>query len=123
MMPFIRSVSRAWIFWLTVLVAVTATMYPWHVALNEAYVALAYLLVVQIASARHGRALGLTLAGLAFVSFDIFFLPPYGTLAVEKPLDWLVLAAFLATGIVAAQLFERPRLAEHADALRETAKM
>ena len=122
-MLFTRSESRAWILWLVVLAAVTAAMYPWHIALNEAYVALAYLLVVQIASARHGRALGLTLAGLAFLCFDIFFLPPYGTLAVEKPLDWLVLAAFLATGIVAAQLFERTRLAEHADVLRETAKM
>lgn len=119
----VRPVSRAWILWLVVLAAVTALMYPWRQALNEAYVALAYLLVVQMASARHGRALGLTLAGLAFLCFDIFFLEPYGTLAVEKRLDWLILAAFLVTGVVAAQLFERTRLAEHADALREAAKL
>jgi len=119
----VRPVSRAWILWLVVLAAVTALMYPWRQALNEAYVALAYLLVVQVASARHGRALGLTLAGLAFLCFDIFFLEPYGTLAVEKRLDWLILAAFLVTGVVAAQLFERTRLAEHADALREAAKL
>jgi two-component system sensor histidine kinase KdpD len=119
----VRPVSRAWILWLVVLAAVTALMYPWRQALNEAYVALAFLLVVQIASARHGRALGLTLAGLAFLCFDIFFLEPYGTLAVEKRLDWLILAAFLVTGVVAAQLFERTRLAEHADALREAAKL
>jgi K+-sensing histidine kinase KdpD len=118
-----RSSFRAWIVWLAVLVAVTAIMYPWRLALNEAYVALAYLLVVQIASARRGRALGLTLAVLAFLCFDVFFLPPFGTVMVEKPLDWLVLGAFLVTGIVAAQLFERTRLAEHAEALRETAKM
>jgi two-component system sensor histidine kinase KdpD len=119
----VRPISRAWILWLVVLAAVTALMYPWRQALNEAYVALAFLLVVQIASARHGRALGLTLAGLAFLCFDIFFLEPYGTLAVEKRLDWLILAAFLVTGVVAAQLFERTRLAEHADALREAAKL
>jgi two-component system, OmpR family, sensor histidine kinase KdpD len=116
-------VSRTWILWLGVLAAVTALMYPWRDALNEAYVALAYLLVVQVASARHGRALGLTLAGLAFLCFDIFFLEPYGTLAVERRLDWLVLAAFLVTSVVAAQLFERTRLAEHADALREAARL
>jgi K+-sensing histidine kinase KdpD len=119
----VRSSFRAWIVWLGVLVVVTAIMYPWRLVLNEAYVALAYLLVVQIASARRGRALGLTLAVLAFLCFDVFFLPPFGTVMVEKPLDWLVLGAFLVTGIVAAQLFERTRLAEHAEALRETAKM
>ena len=119
----VRPVSRAWILWLVVLAAVTALMYPWRQALNEAYVALAFLLVVQVASARHGRALGLTLAALAFLCFDIFFLEPYGTLAVETRLDWLILAAFLVTGVVAAQLFERTRLAEHADALREAAKL
>jgi two-component system sensor histidine kinase KdpD len=116
-------VSRTWILWLGVLAAVTALMYPWRDVLNEAYVSLAYLLVVQVASARHGRALGLTLAGLAFLCFDIFFLEPYGTLAVERRLDWLVLAAFLVTSVVAAQLFERTRLAEHADALREAARL
>jgi len=115
--------SRAWAFWLTVLAVVTALLYPWRDGLNEAYVALSYLLVVQVASARQGRALALTLAGLAFLCFDIFFLQPYGTLAVEKPLDWLILAAFLVTAMVAAQLFERTRLAEHADALREAAKL
>jgi two-component system sensor histidine kinase KdpD len=119
----LRFLSRVWILWLAILAAVTALMYPWRDALNEAYVALAYLLVVQVASARHGRALGLTLAGLAFLCFDIFFLEPYGTLAVEKRFDWLILAAFLVTGIVAAQLFERTRLAEHAHALREAAKL
>ena len=121
--PIARSWSRSWIFWLGVLAVVTGLMYPWRVFLNEAYISLAYLLVIQLASARQGRALGLTLAALAFLCFDVFFLQPYGTLVVEKPLDWLVLAAFLATGIVAAQLFERTRLAEHAEALRETAKM
>ncbi|MDP9204069.1 MAG: PAS domain-containing sensor histidine kinase [Gemmatimonadota bacterium] len=123
MVNLVRSVSRAWIFWLAVFAGVTALMYPWRDALNEAYVALAYLLIVQLASASRGRTLGLTLAGLAFLCFDVFFLEPYGTLAVEKPLDWLILAAFLVTGMVAAQLFERARLAEHADALREAAKL
>ena len=41
--------------------------------------------VVLIGGARSGRAVGLTLAGLAFGCFDWFFVPPYGTLAVDKP--------------------------------------
>ena len=130
-----------WASWLVVLAIVTGVMYPVRHLLNEAHVALAYLLVVQLGSAREGRSLGLTLAALAFLCFDLFFLPPYGTLLVERPLDWLVLAAFLATSIVAAQLFERAReeaetarrraaeveqlstRAQHADALREAARL
>jgi two-component system sensor histidine kinase KdpD len=119
----LRSWLSASVVWLVTLAIVTTLMFPWRRSLNEAYVALAYLLVVQVASARRGRAVGLTLAALAFLCFDVFFLAPYGTLAVERPLDWLVLAAFLITGIVAAQLFERTRLAEHTETLRESAHM
>jgi len=47
------------------------------------------------------------LAALAFLSFDWFFLPPYGTLVIEKSIDWAVLAAFLLTSVVAARLLAR----------------
>ena len=77
--------------------------------LNEAQIALAYLLVVLGGSSRSGGRLGLLLAGLAFLGFDWFFLPPFGTLVVEKSVDWAVLAAFLLTSIVASQLLERAR--------------
>jgi two-component system sensor histidine kinase KdpD len=43
------------------------------------------------------------------VLFDWYFLPPYGTLTVRNPLDWLVLAAFLFTSGVATQLLDRAR--------------
>jgi len=101
--------ALGWVLWLAVLAVVTVAMLPFRDTLNEAHVALAYLLVVQGGSAQRGRPLGLTLAALAFLCFDVFFLPPYGTLAVAKSLDWVVLMAFLVTSIVAAQLFERAR--------------
>ncbi len=75
--------------------------------LNEAHVALTFLLVILGGSARGGRTLGLLLAATAFVLFDWFFLPPYGNLIVANPIDWLVLAVFLATSVVAAQLLYR----------------
>ena len=74
---------------------------------NEAHVTLAYLLIVQGGSARGGRPLGLALAAVAFVCFDLFFLPPFGTLTLQDPLNWLVLAAFLATSVLSAQLLYR----------------
>src|SRR4051812_4887396 len=75
--------------------------------LNAAHVALVYLLVVQIASARGGRVVGIALAVLAFLAFNWFFLPPYNTLEIADPLDWFVLVAFLITGVVAAELLYR----------------
>src|SRR5205809_8075845 len=61
--------------------------------LAEVHIALILLLVVLGASAAGGRVLGLASAAAAFVIFDVLFLPPYNTLVVANPLDWLVLFA------------------------------
>jgi two-component system sensor histidine kinase KdpD len=84
-------------------------MVPLRGALDKAHVALVYLLVVLVASSRAGRTLGLALSGAAFLCFNFFFVPPYHTFHVAGPLDWLVLIAFLATSVVAAQLLARAR--------------
>ena len=75
--------------------------------LKEVHVALILLLVVLGASAAGGRMLGLATAAASFIVFDALFLPPYNTLIVANPLDWLVLFAFLVTSVVAAQLLYR----------------
>ena len=72
--------------------------------LDKAHIALVYLLVVLGASSAGGRAIGLSVAGGAFMAFNYLFLPPFYTLAIADPLDWLVLITFLITGVVAAQL-------------------
>ena len=96
-----------WAGWFGLLALVTAILISIRPHLNGTYVALAYLLVVQGGSARRGRPLGLALAFAAFLSFDYFFLPPFGTLTIQEPLNWFVLLAFLATSVVSAQLLYR----------------
>jgi len=93
--------------WIAVLVVVTASMLVVRTRLDKVHVALAYLLVVLGASSAGGRTIGLSVAGAAFVAFNYLFLPPYYTLVIADPLDWLVLVAFLVTSIVAAQLLYR----------------
>jgi two-component system, OmpR family, sensor histidine kinase KdpD len=110
---------REWVIWFAVLVVVTVAMIAIRGRLNEAHVTLAYLLVVQGGSARGGRPLGIALAGTAFLCFDLFFLPPFGTLTIQNPLNWLVLLAFLATSVLSAQLLYRAQA--EADAARERA--
>jgi two-component system sensor histidine kinase KdpD len=100
-------VARQWVLWLAVPTALTVGMLAVRHRLDKAHVALAYLLTVLGASAAAGRAIGLTVAGLAFLAFNFLFLPPYYTLVIADPLDWLVLLAFLVTSIVAAQLLYR----------------
>ncbi|HEY6828367.1 MAG TPA: ATP-binding protein [Gemmatimonadaceae bacterium] len=95
--------------WIAVFIGVTAAMVAVRERLDRVHVTLAYLLVVQLASAQAGRALGVTIAVLSFLAFNFFFVQPYGTLAVASPLDWLVLVAFLITSIVSAQLLYRAR--------------
>jgi two-component system sensor histidine kinase KdpD len=94
---------------LAALAVATAVMYALRGELEKVHVALLYLVVVLGGSAAGGRALGFTLAGLAFLCFDYVFLRPYATLAVENPLDWLVLFSFLFASVVAAHLLDRAR--------------
>lgn len=113
-----------------VLALVTAVLVAFRGRLDKAHVVLAYLLLVLLASAWRGRAVGLTLAVLSFVSFNFFLIPPYHTFAVADPLDWLALVVYLITSLVAAQLLYRAERearvraelgmeAERARALRE----
>jgi two-component system sensor histidine kinase KdpD len=95
--------------WTALLVAATIGMLAVRSRLNEAHVALVYLLIVLGSSAYAGRTFGLAIASLAFFVLDWFFLPPYGTLTVANPLDWVVLIAFFGTSAVAAELLYRAR--------------
>ena len=110
---------REWVAWFAVLIAVTAGMVAIRPRLNAAHVTLAYLLLVQGGSARGGRPLGMALSATAFLCFDLFFLPPFGTLTIQDPLNWLVLVAFLGTSILSAQLLYRAQA--EADAARQRA--
>ena len=98
---------------LWMVVAGTATFLLWIFRghLHEAHLALTYLLVVLGASAREGRLVGLSIAILAFVLFNFFLMPPFYTLAIDNPLDWWILVAFLVTGSVAAELLHREQRA------------
>lgn len=95
--------------WSAALAIATVAMLPARGALDKAHIALAYLILVLVASSHAGRTMGLALSAAAFLTFNFFFVPPYHTLRVGDPLDWLVLLAFLATSVVAAQLLARVR--------------
>jgi two-component system sensor histidine kinase KdpD len=122
-----RSRGVAWTLAFSSLVAAAAILFAFRDDLDKAHVALVFLLVVLASSASGGRLLGVSIAVLAFLIFDWFFLPPYNTLLIRNPLDWVVLVAFLVTSLVAAELLYRARAeraaVERAEALREADKL
>lgn len=120
-------VISAWVLAFSALAVAALVLFVARLQVGEAHVALVFLLVVLGASAAGGRSLGITIAFAAFIVFDWFFLPPYNTLLVRNPFDWLVLIVFLITSLVAAQLLYRARseraAVERAEALREADKL
>lgn len=105
----LRAPLRYWLRALASLALVTAALLLVRERVDKTHVALAYLLVVLFASSRGGRAVGLVASVAAFLCFNFFFLPPFYHFTVADPLDWAVLAAFLVTSFVAAQLLARAR--------------
>lgn len=97
--------------WLVAAAAVTFALWTFRASLDQAHMALAYLLVVLVASAREGRLVGLVTAVSSFLLFNFFLLHPFYTLAIEDPLEWWILLSFLMTGAVAAELLHRQQRA------------
>ena len=127
--------------WLFFVAGVTLVLWTYRDILDQAHMALAYLLLVLGSSAREGRLVGLVTALVCFLLFNFFLLPPYYTLNIEDPLEWWVLVSFLITGAVAAELLHREQRAvalaerravdierlaaeaKHVDALREADRL
>jgi two-component system sensor histidine kinase KdpD len=114
--------AAIWLLWLGLLVLVTAAYLPGRGDSPPAEVVLTYLLVVLGGSVSGGRALGLVLACAGFVLIDYYFQPPFNDLWIHKPVDWVVLWAFLATAVTATQLLALAR-AEAREARLRTAEV
>ena len=99
--------AALWIGWSGIFLGVTVLLVALRGQFDQAHVTLIYLLLVLLGSASAGRGLGILLAVTGFLLIDYLFQTPYGTLSVDKGLDWLVLLAFLVTAVVATQLLAR----------------
>ncbi|MEW6130490.1 MAG: ATP-binding protein [Acidobacteriota bacterium] len=84
--------------------AVTAFYRLVIVDVNHTTVALSFLLVVLLVASFHKLKSAIFTAITAIFCFNFFFLPPFGTLTIEDPQNWVALFAFLITAIIASQL-------------------
>jgi len=76
---------------------------------NQTTVALTLLLAILVASTAWGLAVAVFMSVTAMLAFNFFFLPPVGTLTIADPQNWVALAAFLVTSLIATQLSSRVR--------------
>jgi two-component system, OmpR family, sensor histidine kinase KdpD len=72
--------------------------------ISIANISLVYLLVVLWLAVACGRGPALLASLLAFLAYDFFFIPPFYTLTVSDPTEWLSLFALLITALVLGQL-------------------
>ncbi|HKF26080.1 MAG TPA: DUF4118 domain-containing protein, partial [Candidatus Acidoferrum sp.] len=76
---------------------------------NQTTVALSFLLAILAVSAVWGMTVSVVMSLAAMLSFNYFFLPPVGALAISDPQNWVALLAFLLTSITGSRLSSRIR--------------
>jgi two-component system sensor histidine kinase KdpD len=71
---------------------------------SETTVALALLLVVLGTATVARLAIAIATSLAAVLLFNFFFLPPYGTLTISDPENWVAFGAFVITALIAGQI-------------------
>lgn len=108
----VRRQTRPWIDYLwagLMVVACTAIcwmLFPFFAATN---LAMLYLAIVVAVSLKLGRGASIMASILSVALFDVFFVPPYGTLAVSDTQYIFTFAVMLITGLVISELTARVR--------------
>ena len=101
------------------LVALLAVMLPFRAHLSPTIPALAFVLPALVGVAVGGFVPGAVGALGGFVAYDFYFLPPYGTLSVRSPQNWVALVVYVLVVLVVSQVVARLRDARE-EALRRT---
>ena len=101
--------------------AATATACFWlgRGYLDKGQASLLYLPLVIAVSVRFGFIPAVFGSVLCFFCWNFFFLPPYNTLVVDNPRDWLSLIVFLIAAITTARLASQARLQAETAQARE----
>jgi len=94
----------------------TGLLKLWGERINPTTAALAFLLVILFVATAWGSRPAVLASLVGVVSFNFFFLPPFGTFAIRDPDNWIAFVAFMITALTAGQLSARAkRRAEEAE--------
>jgi two-component system sensor histidine kinase KdpD len=101
------------------LAALAAAQVPLRSHLSIATPALVFVIPVILGVVVGGIAPGVLGSVAGLITYDVFFIPPYGTLAVRQPRDWIALVAYLVVVLVVAQVVTKLQSAQE-EAQRRT---
>jgi two-component system sensor histidine kinase KdpD len=101
------------------LLVLLAVLLPFRHHLSTATPALVFVLPALIGVVIGGFVPGAIGAVAGFVLYDVFFLPPYNTLTVHSPENWLTLVVYVAVVLVVSQVVTQLKAARE-DALRRS---
>ncbi len=98
------------------LITLTAIMVALGNYVNPITVALVFLLFILFLATIFGSKPAVFGSVLAMLCFNYFFLPPFGTLTIADPQNWIALLGFFVVAITAGQLSAKAkRRAEEAE--------
>jgi two-component system, OmpR family, sensor histidine kinase KdpD len=90
-------------------VAIISVIYRSVLHANPTTVALTFIVAVLVIAAAWGFTYSAFTSVLATACFNFFFLPPLGTWTISDPQNWVALAVFLISGIIASHLSDKAR--------------
>jgi K+-sensing histidine kinase KdpD len=114
--------SKSWFGYAAALIGIASVsgilkLFGEHI--NPTTVALAFLLIILFVATAWGSRPAIVASIVGIVCFNFFFLPPFRTLAIRDPHNWLAFIAFMITAITVGQLSGRvKRRAEEAEAAK-----
>jgi two-component system sensor histidine kinase KdpD len=96
--------ARAALISIGAVILTSGVLLPFREYFNSTEVALLLLLLVLLSSTLFGSRAGLAASIAGILSFNFFFLPPFYTLNISGPDNWVAFGAFLITALIAGQL-------------------
>jgi two-component system, OmpR family, sensor histidine kinase KdpD len=100
-------------------IVITAALIPFRSEVSQAAPALVMVIAVVVAGLLGGRIAAFATALVGIFAFNIAFIPPYWTLAIDGVEDAIALAAFTVVGLTVGTLVARE--AEHRRAAEQRA--
>ena len=108
----LETIRRNWISYAASAAGVGAVVALYRLLIpgvNNTTVALTFLLVVLLSASTSGLGPAILASVAGMLCFNYFFLPPMGTFTIQDPQNWIALAAFLVTAIIASHLSSTAR--------------
>jgi K+-sensing histidine kinase KdpD len=105
----LRTAYRGYLTGAAAVLIVTLALLPFRGRMNSTPVALSFLLAVLFTAASSGRSPALITSLAAIFCFNFFFLPPYYTLIIDDPQNWVALGVFFLTSLIAGGLSAREK--------------